>query len=84
MLLDIIRPGVQLLDREDYNWEFVGKLKGTRWEDKWLREDKKHGVRSFAEIEKLTGPVAVLLVEVTTGHRWWNTKETFTPNRERN
>lgn len=84
--IDIIRPGVTLLDKDSYNWTFVGKLKsvskefaGTkRWEDKWVREDGEYRGLSINEVYEKFAPLAVVLDNWTPAYRWWKTTDDFT------
>lgn len=81
--IDIIRPGVSLLDGLEQDWEFIGKLvpveKGSpvkRWEDKWLRRNSSEVLTLEGVITKY-GSVSVLLQELNLDYRWWDNAKTF-------
>lgn len=83
-LIDLIRPGVGLLDEQEWDWDFVGELMPTtngsrsrQWEDKWRRRDGSGEVLSLEQVIAKYGPVSVIIQRLTTDYRWWDTNKTF-------
>lgn len=83
-LLDIVRPGVGLLDGEDWDWVFIGKRapseKGAatqKWQDKWLRQDDSKEILSLEDILAKYSPVAVIIQNLHPDYRWWDETKTF-------